>query len=393
MIQDNYQSERLDDTPVFSSNVMRLTMGQWFIVIVTIGLLLGLTSSVWKYIEKWDHPVDYRIPYALSRDYWLYQRHLEQSVAEISQPVFVVGDSVVWGEFVDRESTLSHALTEQINDDTRFVNAGVNGLFPLALEGLVREYGEALYNQRVILHCNLLWMSSAEADLSSTKEQTFNHAQLVPQFSPWIPCYKEVLEKRLSTVLTRHSSFLSWNAHLQICYYDSKTIPEWTLTQEGRTISGETNARGLPWTPVTFCVPAEPTMESDRGPQSPRHQPWFDRGLKSQSFDWVATEESLQWSAYRRLVKLLRERENKLYVVLGPFNEHLVLPANRVGIQRWKEKVVTWLRESQVPVIVADTLATQVYADASHPLTLGYQHLAAQVAKDSKFITWLSHED
>ena len=92
MIQDNYQSERLDDTPVFSSNVMRLTMGQWFIVIVTIGVLLGLTSPVWKYIEKWEHPVDYRIPYALSRDYWLYQRHLEQSVAEISQPVFVVGD-------------------------------------------------------------------------------------------------------------------------------------------------------------------------------------------------------------------------------------------------------------------------------------------------------------
>ena len=32
---------------------------------------------VWKHIERFDTGPDYRIPYALSSDYWLYQRRLE----------------------------------------------------------------------------------------------------------------------------------------------------------------------------------------------------------------------------------------------------------------------------------------------------------------------------
>ncbi len=165
---------------------MRLRTAQWIVVLFVVIPLLAIASPVWKRVERFDHPRDYRIPYALSRDYWLYERHLQTSDRTLSNPVYVVGDSVVWGEFVSRDGTLSHFLEQQCDVDVSFVNAGVNGMFPLALEGLVRHHGGTIHGKKVILHCNLLWMSSPEADLSSSKEQSFNHARLVPQFQPSI---------------------------------------------------------------------------------------------------------------------------------------------------------------------------------------------------------------
>ena len=52
---------------------------------------------LWKHFETFDTGSDYRIPYQLSKDYWLYQRWL----TELSDPqqVAVIGDSVVWGEY------------------------------------------------------------------------------------------------------------------------------------------------------------------------------------------------------------------------------------------------------------------------------------------------------
>src|SRR2546426_96721 len=82
------------------------------------------------------------------------------------------------------EGTLSHFLNEQFGQTGKFINAGVNGLFPLALEGLINYYGTPLQHRKVIVHCNVLWMSSPKADLSSDKEEQFNHAHLVPQFFP-----------------------------------------------------------------------------------------------------------------------------------------------------------------------------------------------------------------
>ena len=64
---------------------------------------------------------------------------------------------------------------------------GLNGLFPLAQEGLIDCWAGSLRHQKVLLHCNLLWMTSPKADLSTDKEERFNHSRLVPQFFPRIP--------------------------------------------------------------------------------------------------------------------------------------------------------------------------------------------------------------
>ena len=94
---------------------------------------------------------------------------------------------------------MPHFLNEETKVANRFINGGVNGLFPLAEEGLFAYYGQALRHQKVILQCNVLWMTSPKADLSTAKEEPFNHSSLVPQFSPRIPCYRADANARLST--------------------------------------------------------------------------------------------------------------------------------------------------------------------------------------------------
>ena len=101
--------------------------------------LLSLTPRLWKTVERFDTGPDYRIPYDLSKDYWLYQRRLADKIDPRS--IVMLGDSVVWGEYVLPDGTWSHFLNEQTGQTDKFVNGGVNGLFPLALEGLVDYYG------------------------------------------------------------------------------------------------------------------------------------------------------------------------------------------------------------------------------------------------------------
>src|SRR5258708_5339812 len=116
---------------------MRLNSRQW---LVTVAIFLAVAIAlpqVLRRAERFDAGPDYRIPYALSSDYWLYQRRLDDLSVRGSESyvIPVVGDSVVWGEYVLPNGTLTHFLSEDSGQNTRFANCGVNGVFPLALEG------------------------------------------------------------------------------------------------------------------------------------------------------------------------------------------------------------------------------------------------------------------
>src|SRR5438477_1889499 len=125
----------IPDTPFV--NEVRLNARHWATVLVILAIILVATPRIWKKLERFQTGPDYRIPYSLSRDYWLYQRRLEQiAVTNIA----VVGDSVIWGEYVRSNGTLTHFLNQAAGRPGEFVNAGVNGMFPLALEGLIRHY-------------------------------------------------------------------------------------------------------------------------------------------------------------------------------------------------------------------------------------------------------------
>jgi hypothetical protein len=368
-------------------NEVRLNARQWIAAIGILATVVLLTPALWKKLERFEPSPDYRIPYALSKDYWLYERRLQQ-IAPTN--VVVLGDSVVWGEYVLPDGTLSHFLNEQSGQPGRFVNAGVNGLFPLAFEGLIRDYGRSLRHRKVIMQCNVLWMSSPKADLSTEKEERFNHADLVPQFFPRIPCYKADLNHRLAAIIERHFAFSEWSTHLQIAYFGQKSIPNWTLAEDGSDPPHYPNGWKNPLAQITLAVPTEPAVDPERGPNSPRHKPWSTTGEGSTRFDWVELDQSLQWAAFQRLVKLLQSRDNDVLVVVGPFNEHIMAEENHPEFRRLHDGVVDWLSKNNVPHIVPATLPSALYADASHPLTEGYRLLANQIYGDVAFQKWMN---
>lgn len=376
------------DTDVpFGSNEMRLNGWHWLAVFAIVGLMEWLTPRLWERIEKFDTGPDYRIPYPLSNDYWLYGRRLRQ-VAEPDR-VIVIGDSVVWGEYVLPDGTLSHFLNQEAGATDRFINAGVNGFFPLALEGLIQYYGHSLQRQKVMVQCNVLWLTSPKADLSTDKEESFNHTRLVPQFSPRIPCYRANAHERLSALVEREIPFLGWISHVQNAYFGQKSIPGWTLENDGGEPPRYLNAYKNPLAQITLAVPSAPTPDPQRGPQSPRHKPWSVDGRGTTQFEWVDPDASLQWQAFQRTILTLKERGNDVLVILGPFNEHLMTPENRAGYRRIHDRIATWLAQNRIPCVAPEILPTALYADASHPLTEGYALLAKQIYGTEDFRSWL----
>ncbi len=371
----------------FGVNEVRLNATQWIATGLIVLLVALSIPRLWERLERFETGRDYRIPYELSKDYWLYGRRLRQ----VSDPgqIVVLGDSVVWGEYVAPDGTLSHFLNQESNSTNRFINGGVNGLFPLAEEGLVTYYGQALRHRKVILQCNVLWMTSPKADLSSDKEETFNHSRLVPQVSPRIPCYKADANERLSAVIQREVDFLQWVGHLQNAYFGQRSILNWTLEDDGGNPPRFPNVYKNPFAQITLTVPFSPQTDPDRGTNSPRHKPWSADGKGTTRFEWVGLESSLQWQAFQRVVQRLRERGNEVLVVLGPFNEHMLAEDNRPTYQHIRDGIAAWLRENQVPAVVPETLPSLLYADASHPLTQGYELLAKRIYADERFRNWL----
>ena len=363
---------------------MRLNARHWLAVFCIVAALALFTPALWKRIERFETGPDYRVPYPLSKDYWLYQRRVAGLGAA---DVPLIGDSVIWGEYVLPEGTLSHFLNEETGG-TRFVNAGVNGLFPLALEGLQEYYGGSLRRRKIILHCNLLWMSSPKADLQGRKEEKFNHSRLVPQYVPRIQCYKAETDERLGAIFERNCGFMQWANHLQMAYFEQKSIPGWTLENDGGSPPRYPNVYKSPLSRITLAVPTAPSPDLERGPASARHKPWSKTSQGTTQFEWVPLESSLQWAAFQRLVSLLRGRGNDVFVIVGPFNEHMMTQENRRLYLQRRDAVASWLKNNQIHHVVPEPLPSALYADASHPLTDGYKLLANRIQPELK--AWLS---
>lgn len=373
--------------PPFGVNEMRLSAREWMVALIIVLAWMMLLPRVWKRFETFQPGPDYRVPYSLSKDYWLYQRRLEE-LSDVNR-IPILGDSVVWGEYVLPDGTLSHFLNQQTGQRGRFVNCGVNGLFPLAMEGLIRDYGRSLHDRKIIVQCNLLWLTSPKADLSGDKADNFNHSRLVPQFTVHIPAYKADANERLSALIERHIDYFAWTSHLQNAYYDQRSIAGWTLEEDGNEPPAYPNAWRNPLEPLKHGIPSEPAIDPQRGPASPRHRPWDSDAAEPSHFDWVDADHSLQWHAFQRTIRLLRERGNDVLVLLGPFNEHMIATDQLPQYQKLHDSIAAELRAGGVSLIVPDPLPSNLYADASHPLTPGYLLLARRLLSDPGFQSWM----
>jgi hypothetical protein len=349
----------------FSSNCMRLSACEWLIAAAVVGFVVILLPVLWQRIETFEPGPDYRVPYELSNDYWLYERYAKWAAER--HDTLVVGDSVIWGHYVPTDATLSHHLN-RLTGREQFANLGLDGTHPAVLEGLLRYYGKPIAGKKVILHLNLLWMTSPKHDLQTDKEHHFNHPELVCQFTPKIPCYKASSSERMSAVVKRNAPLFAWTSHLNIAYFDSNDVPTWSIDHPYRN----------PLKRLTLRLPAPDYCE--RADSSAG-------AAGRNSFDWVELETSLQWRCFRRAVRLLRERNNRVFVLLGPFNEHKLAVENLVAYRTMQKEIEAWLERNGIAYYVAPALPAELYADTSHPLSQGYAELAAQLFGNDVFVS------
>jgi hypothetical protein len=352
----------------FSSNSVRLSGYEIIFVCIVALILFCFGPRLWQRIEKFEPESDFRLPYELSNDYWLYGRYCRLAVSKYE--TLVIGDSVIWGHYVSQNNTLSHYLNQMIGRN-QFANVGVDGIHPVALSGLLKYYGRDISDKKIVLHYNPLWMSSSKQDLQSTKEFHFNHPKLAPQFIPKIPCYKESYSKRFSIVTERYVPVLNWTSHLKINYFENMDIPTWTLEYPYKN----------PVDAVTLKIPSPLSNGLDE------HISWIEKGTPKKDFPWVELETSLQWKFFRRSVELLKERGNTVFVLVGPFNEHMLKGKSIEIYRNIKSKIELWLQQNNIPYYMAPALPSELYADASHPLDKGYAMLAKQLVENKSFIS------
>jgi hypothetical protein len=356
----------IDEVAVFDcSHYVRLSGGQWLIVAAALLALVGLGPLVWDRIDGFNPGRDYRVPYELSNDYWLYHRYCHRVCEQES--ILVVGDSVVWGHYVEPDQTLSHYLNELSGSD-KFVNLGADGTHPAALQGLLRHYAGDIRDKTVLLQLNPLWMSSSKHDLQTTKEFRFNHPELVPQFTPKIPCYKAPLSARIRIAVRRKIPFVGWTSHMRAAYFQNLDVAGWTIE----------HPYDCPLMAMTRELPE---------PRAPERPPQASSGKepRKQDMAWVDLESSLQWRFFRGAVQLLQERGNRVFVLVGPFNEHMLTDQNKLVYARLKDGIEAWMQANDIPHLVPAALPAECYVDASHPPAEGYALLAKTLMENPSF--------
>lgn len=384
-----------DVTDQFSSNAMRLGPAEWLAVGVVVALVLAVAPALQQSAEPFDPGPDYRIPYTLSEDYFLFARYASHVARH--RRIAVIGDSVIWGHYVRPGQTLSHYLNQRVGRPL-FANMGVDGTRPVALAGLVRYYATAISCSKVLLHFNPLWLSSPEADLSpppapqpedasavislwrrlrgeAPEPINLNHARLVPQVFGRPYGYRPTMTEAASAIVERYIPFLAWARHLRLAYFDNFSLLSWSIE----------NPLASPLKAVTGRLP----QPEDRPASEPA--PWRDRGIEVQDFTWVDLDRSYQWRFFQRTVRLLKSRGNSVFVIVGPLNTHMLTERSASRYSSLIAGIVAWLEQENIPHCAPPPLPSHLYADASHPLTSGYNQLSSTITTTTPFTTWLHH--
>ena len=354
----------------FSSNALRLSWRDWLIVAVLLGAVALGAPHAWRGLERFEPMDDYRTPYHLSTDYWSLSRWSRYAAARY--PAVVIGDSFVWGQYAPPEQTLSHYLNRRAG--ARMVaNLGVDGLHPVAMLGLMKHYGRAVSGRGVILHLNALWMSSVERDLQGEEETRFNHPRLAPQITPWLACYDAFLVERLGVVVARQAPFLDLAAHIRLNHFENMAPAEWSMLNPYRN----------PFRGGAFVAP-----QPERRPRS-NPVPWTRRGIEPVDLPWIDLEESLQWQSFRDLIHLLVARDNDVFVVVGPFNPHLLAPSSLARYRTARGAMESLLVAMETPHLTVSDMPGEYYADASHVLAEGYARIADTLFESRSFREWM----
>jgi hypothetical protein len=373
----------------FGSNAVRLGLRAWLVAGAILLAFIIAMPRVWERIEPLPpETADSRIPYRLSNDYWQFSRYAARA-AESDQTI-VLGDSVVWGEYVAPNETLTACLNRRANNQSlspggrgtslpaeavaaagegamKFVNLGVDGTYPAAMASLVDYYGGAIRNRRVILHFNPLWLATPRHDLRDEKAGPLNHPALMPQFIFPVDSYDETTSRRIGIVVGRNVPFFQWGEHLKLAYFSGQDVPTWTLDH--------------PYSNPLNEIRPETVGNDD----PPRHAaiPWTAAGIEKQDFPWMNLwlDHPVQWRGFLKTLYNLKSQNNRVIVIIGPMNEHMLTPESLAAYREMLDQIRTEFASADIRYINMKVLPSEMYADASHPLAAGYDRLAEDLLK------------
>jgi len=326
---------------------------------VVLGIVLGIAP--W-YAGKKQDPVikpDFRLSHDLRDDYWGY-RHTAHKVCEQYHSVFI-GDSVIWGMYVDNAHTIPALLNQDLGGEKEFGNLAIDGLHPVAMETLIDCYGGAIRGKQVYLYWNPLWMNTPLYDLSGSKEFSINHPRLLPQFDWSIKSYRASLDDRAGAFLDRVLEYRAMLHHFRAAFLDNEDLK----TRLAKHPAAEV------WKRCRFSfAPGEKHKNANS------RATWKQAGIPQQDWPFVKPDNSRQFRSFRAVIRKLQRRGNRVRVVLGTLNPHMQTPESLARYRKLRAEVAAELAGAGIEVIDLPELASEEYADASHPLAAGYRTLA-----------------
>ncbi len=361
---------QVSDKPfAFGPNPLRLSPLECGLVVLLVLIAWIVLPPLWSRLERYEPGDNYRIANELNNDYWVFSRWAEKAVE--SHPVLMIGDSAIWGHYVGNQESLT-ACMNRLEAKETYANLGISGLHSVALYGMVRFHGGAIRNSRVILHVSPLWMTSPRADLSDEKEARFLHPELAKQLLDAPACYRAPLEDRLAIAVRQRSGTLNVLDHVTDSSFDNLAPPQWVVK----------NPYANPLSRISCAIEAGPNKAEGKA------QSWQEKGMSPVDYQWVSVGEGYQWRSFVRAIELVKSRGNSVFVLVGPFNPHIIKAESLPRYRALMSGMASWLAENGIPFWTATELPTELYGDASHPLPRGYEMLAKDLLNDEGFRKW-----
>lgn len=335
--------------------------------IITAFTLVLLAAAVIPYALPFtDNSVfigNYRIPYSMGDDYYLYSRY--SGHVESGNTIPVIGDSVIWGHYTGRDQTLTAHLNVISKDKkTRFSNLGLDGIHPAAMSGLIDHYMAGFKNRKIIAGVNLLWMSSPRHDLSGPANSEINHKQLLPQVTRAIPSYQPAFEERISALVTRSVPVFSWIDHIRMSRFAGKNFYAWTMENPHKSI-------------LEYFSHKDEEYRLPEGTDPGR--------MQEQNIEWIPPDRSLQWKFMVKALVSLKNDGNEVAAVITPFNTYMMTEESRKKYFSILSEMEWILRENGILPVVPLILEKKYFADSSHPTSEGYRLIAEDIMKNREF--------
>ncbi|MFA7231405.1 MAG: hypothetical protein WC071_09050 [Victivallaceae bacterium] len=359
----------------FSSNAIRLSGRELLIAgaITFLGLMIAV-PWLWQKKETVTLDKDFRLAYNYRDDYWTFKKCADEVCRKY--PVVFLGDSVIWGMYVDNNHTIPAWLNQKLGTEAAG-NLAIDGMHYVAMEGLLKYYGSAIHNKKVFLYFNPLWLNSSKFDLSDNAAMDIHHPRLLPQFSPALKCYREPLSKRMSVLMERNLPFYSLLNHLRLTFFDNEDFNRWIIEHPEES----------PLTKISFSVDPCEHNHNDSS------MTWKMSGITAQDWNWVPLDESKQWAAFNNVLELLKSRNNQVFVLVGSINPFILTKNSLDKYNQLRADICAGLKKENTPFFLLPELPSGSYADASHPLSCGYEQIAATLLQSPDFVKYINQGD